>query len=95
MKICIIAPIDEKIPPKLYGGIGRVISLLTEGLVNKGHDITLLAPENTKTSARLIPIIKNPLEANNPENNNDPEVREVFFKEELLTFARTHFERSS
>ena len=80
MKICIIAPIDESIPPKFYGGIGRIVYNLTEGLVKKGHDVTLLAPKNTKTSAKLIPIIKNPLEANNPKNNNNPKVREAFFK---------------
>lgn len=83
MKICIIAPIDENIPPKLYGGIGRVISLLAEGLVEREHHVTLLAPENTKTSARLVSIIKKPLEANDPKNNNSPEVREVFFESSL------------
>lgn len=79
MKICIIAPIDETIPPKLYGGVGRVIHLLTEGLVNKKHDVTLLAHGNTKTSSKLIPIIEKPLEANNPKNNNSPEFREAAF----------------
>lgn len=85
MKICIIAPIDENIPPKLYGGIGRVITNLVEGLVKKGHDVTLLAPGNTKTSAKLIPIIHAPLEANNPQNNNESEIREVFFNKSIET----------
>jgi len=83
MNICIIAPIDEKIPPKFYGGIGRIINVLVEGLAQKKHNVTLLAPENTETSARLIPIIKRPLEANNHENNNDPETREIFFKSSI------------
>lgn len=80
MKVCIIAPIDEMIPPKLYGGIGRVVYSLAEGLVSKKHDVTLLAPGNTKTSAKLIPIIGRPLEANNPKNNNSHEFRETSFE---------------
>lgn len=80
MKICIISPIDESIPPKLYGGIGRVVSALTEGLVRKNHDVTLLAPGNAKTAAKLIPIIENSLETNNFENGNDYKTRDAFFE---------------
>ncbi|MBM2820356.1 MAG: hypothetical protein HW405_116 [Candidatus Berkelbacteria bacterium] len=41
-------------PKELIFAPGIIINDLTEGLVKKGHDVTLFAPEGTKTSARLI-----------------------------------------
>ncbi len=59
MKIAQVAPFQESIPPKLYGGIERVVSFLTEELVQRGHDVTLYASGDSLTSARLIPVIEN------------------------------------
>lgn len=53
MRIAQIAPLTEAVPPKLYGGTERVISWLTEALVDLGHDLTLFASGDSKTSARL------------------------------------------
>src|SRR5207247_9124602 len=39
------------------GGTGRVVSLLTEELVRRGHDVTLFASGDSTTSARLIPTV--------------------------------------
>ena len=36
MRIAQIAPLDEAVPPKLYGGTERVVSYLTEELVRQG-----------------------------------------------------------
>lgn len=55
MKIAQISPIWEKIPPKLYGGTGRIVYLTTEGLVKRGHKVTLFASADSQTSAELIP----------------------------------------
>jgi glycosyltransferase involved in cell wall biosynthesis len=55
MRIAQIAPLAEAVPPKLYGGTERVIWWLTEALVDLGHDVTLYASGDSKTSARLIP----------------------------------------
>ncbi len=55
MKIAQIAPLIEAIPPKLYGGTERVVSYLTEALVEMGHEVTLFASGDSHTSARLIP----------------------------------------
>jgi hypothetical protein len=38
MRIAQIAPLTEAVPPKLYGGTERVVSWLTEALVEQGHD---------------------------------------------------------
>ena len=54
MRIAQIAPLHECVPPKLYGGTERVVSFLTEELVRHGHDVTLFASGDSKTSARLV-----------------------------------------
>jgi len=55
MRIAQIAPLAESVPPKLYGGTERVVSWLTEELVNQGHDVTLFASGDSVTSADLVP----------------------------------------
>lgn len=54
MRIAQIAPLAEAVPPKLYGGIERVVSYLTEELVRLGHDVTLFASADSETAARLV-----------------------------------------
>jgi glycosyltransferase involved in cell wall biosynthesis len=54
MKIAQIAPLAESVPPQLYGGTERVVSNLTEELVRQGHDVTLFASGDSRTSARLV-----------------------------------------
>jgi glycosyltransferase involved in cell wall biosynthesis len=55
MRIAQIAPLFERVPPKLYGGTERIVSYLTEELVKQGHDVTLFASGDSKTSAKLVP----------------------------------------
>ena len=55
MRIAQVAPLNEAVPPKLYGGTERVVSYLTEALVALGHEVTLFASADSVTSARLIP----------------------------------------
>jgi glycosyltransferase involved in cell wall biosynthesis len=54
MRIAQIAPLHERVPPRLYGGTERVVSYLTEELVRQGHDVTLFASGDSKTSAKLV-----------------------------------------
>src|SRR3954469_23125483 len=53
MRIAQVAPLCESVPPKLYGGTERVVSYLTEELVNLGHHVTLFASGDSLTSATL------------------------------------------
>jgi glycosyltransferase involved in cell wall biosynthesis len=53
MRIAQIAPLTEAVPPRLYGGTERVIHWLTEELVALGHDVTLFASGDSRTSAKL------------------------------------------
>ncbi len=55
MRIAQIAPLAEAVPPKLYGGTERVVSWLTEELVQQGHEVTLFASGDSVTSATLVP----------------------------------------
>jgi len=55
MRIAQIAPLIESCPPRLYGGTERIVSFLTEELVRQGHDVTLFASGDSRTSARLEP----------------------------------------
>lgn len=53
MRIGMIAPPWFPLPPERYGGIEFVVSLLTEGLVARGHDVTLFASGDSETAGRL------------------------------------------
>jgi glycosyltransferase involved in cell wall biosynthesis len=53
MHIAHIAPLTEAIPPKLYGGTERVVHWLVEELVALGHEVTLFASGDSRTSAKL------------------------------------------
>lgn len=57
MKIGMIAPLVERVPPKKYGGTERLIHSLTEELVRRGHDVTLFASGDSLTSAKLISVV--------------------------------------
>jgi glycosyltransferase involved in cell wall biosynthesis len=53
MRIAQLAPLAEAVPPKLYGGTERVVSWLTEELVEMGHEVTLFASGDSITNALL------------------------------------------
>src|SRR6266853_4806757 len=67
LKIAQVAPLYESVPPQLYGGTERVVSNLTEALVEAGHEVTLFASGDSKTAARLIPACPKSLRLNNYE----------------------------
>jgi glycosyltransferase involved in cell wall biosynthesis len=52
-KIAILAPTWFAVPPTGYGGIELVVSLLADGLVDAGHDVTLFASGDSLTKANL------------------------------------------
>jgi glycosyltransferase involved in cell wall biosynthesis len=56
MRIAQVAPIYEAVPPLRYGGTERIVSYITEGLVRRGHDVTLFASGDSRTAARLVPV---------------------------------------
>ena len=55
LRIAVVSPLYESVPPQLYGGTERVVSYLTEELVRLGHEVTLFASGDSRTRARLRP----------------------------------------
>ena len=80
MRIAQIAPLHEAVPPKLYGGTERVVSFLTEALVDLGHDVTLFASGDSITSAKLEPCWPRALRL-------DPSIRDPIAPHMLLMEA--------
>jgi len=72
MRIAQIAPLHERVPPKLYGGTERVVSFLTEELVRQGHNVTLFASGDSKTSAELVPCCSKALRLNSSVRDSLP-----------------------
>jgi glycosyltransferase involved in cell wall biosynthesis len=57
MRVAMVAPLHESVPPQLYGGTERVVSYLTEALVDMGVDVTLFATGDSLTAARLHAVV--------------------------------------
>lgn len=54
MRIAQLAPPWLTVPPSGYGGIEWIVSSLADGLVRRGHDVTLYAPGGSSTAAELV-----------------------------------------
>ena len=57
MRIAILSSVAWRTPPLDYGPWERVASLLTEGLVARGEDVTLFATADSRTAARLESVL--------------------------------------
>ena len=89
MRIAQIAPLFESVPPLRYGGTERVVHWLTESLVTMGHDVTLFAAGDSRTSARLVPMRDSAARfVRNFEVNNAPYARMI----ELVRRAAAEFD---
>ncbi len=53
LRVAVLAPTWFAVPPTGYGGIELVVSLLADGLVDAGHDVTLFASGDSLTKAKL------------------------------------------
>ncbi len=75
LKIALVAPIEEPVPPEKYGGTELVVANIIEPLVAAGHEVHLLASGDSKTSAILHPII--PRAMRKEPHINDQRLRDV------------------
>ena len=57
LRIAVLAPIAWRVPPVHYGPWELFASLLTEGLVDRGHEVTLFATANSVTAAALASVV--------------------------------------
>src|SRR3954451_4436708 len=63
LRIAMLAPPWIPIPPPGYGGIEYVVALLTDALVDRGHDVELFCAPGSRSKATVRPL----LEAAHPE----------------------------
>jgi glycosyltransferase involved in cell wall biosynthesis len=85
MKIAQVAPLYESVPPHLYGGTERVVSYLTEALVEQGHEVTLFASGDSITEARLIPGCERSLRLS--EDCADPLAHHAVMLDKVMAMA--------
>lgn len=84
MRIAMLSPIAWRTPPRHYGPWESVVSLLTEGLVQKGIDVTLFATADSITSGRLRAVCPTGYEE---DKTLDPKVWECLHISELFEQA--------
>ena len=85
LKIAQIAPLWVSIPPKTFGGIEKIVHLLSEELIKQGHRVTLFAAGNSKTSAQLNSIW--PISMNQEAQKiKDKQERERFLSRSVLDY---------
>lgn len=82
LRIAQVAPLYESVPPQAYGGTERVVDFLTEELVAMGHDVTLFASGDSKTSARLVPCCERSLRLD--PNCKDPLAYHMIMLDQLV-----------
>jgi glycosyltransferase involved in cell wall biosynthesis len=57
LRVAVLAPISWRVPPRHYGPWEQFASLLTEGLVERGVDVTLFASGDSETAGKLSSVI--------------------------------------
>jgi glycosyltransferase involved in cell wall biosynthesis len=58
LRVAVVAPPWIPVPPPGYGGIEVVVDLLCQGLVARGHDVTLFAAPSSHSSAHVYPVLE-------------------------------------
>jgi glycosyltransferase involved in cell wall biosynthesis len=73
LRVAVLAPISWRTPPRHYGPWEQFASLLTEGLVERGADVTLFATSDSITSAHLVSVVAH---AYSEDTDSEPKVSE-------------------
>lgn len=55
LRIAITVDPEIPVPPRLYGGIERIVDFLVRGLLQRGHEVTLFANPESTIPCRLLP----------------------------------------
>ncbi|MBN2412888.1 glycosyltransferase family 4 protein [candidate division KSB1 bacterium] len=84
MKVAVLSPIAWRTPPRHYGPWEQIASLITEGLVARGVDVTLFATGDSLTGAKLEYVAEKSWEEN---KNLDPKVWECLHISHLMEQA--------
>jgi glycosyltransferase involved in cell wall biosynthesis len=85
LRVAVVAPPYYEVPPISYGGTELVCALLVDGLVERGHDVTLVAAGPDHTRARFIQTFAEP----QPEDSDDKAAVEVLHAARAATSLAT------
>ncbi len=77
MRLIFLAELTKPVSIDGGGGVNKIVSYLTEGLIKKGHEVILLASGDSKTSARLIPVIDKHLDSFSDMNKKVKDLSKV------------------
>jgi glycosyltransferase involved in cell wall biosynthesis len=95
MHIAMLAPISWRVPPRDYGPWERVVSLLTEGLIERGIEVTLFATADSLTSAALAAVCPRPYSEDSSLDAKVWEclhISEVFERADEFDLIHNHFD---
>lgn len=95
MRIAMLSPIAWRTPPVHYGPWEKVASLLTEGLVERGHDVTLFATKDSLTHATLHAVCAKGYEEDPtiiPKVSECLHISELFDHAEEFDIIHNHFD---
>lgn len=90
-----LSPIAWSTPPKKYGPWEYTVSLLTEGLVKRGIDVTLFATADSHTLAKLHAVAPRPYEEDKDMISKVYEglhISEVFERANEFDIIHNHFD---
>jgi glycosyltransferase involved in cell wall biosynthesis len=83
-RIAVLGPIAWRTPPEHYGAWETVAGNITEGLVQRGYDVTLFATADSRTNAKLQAVCPRPYEE---DRSLDPKVWECMHIAECMEHA--------
>jgi glycosyltransferase involved in cell wall biosynthesis/mannose-6-phosphate isomerase-like protein (cupin superfamily) len=87
MKVALLSPIAWRTPPQHYGPWEQIVSILSEGLVRRGIDVTLFATGDSITNARLKAIVPRGYEE---DRELDPKVCECLHISNIFELANEY-----
>ncbi len=90
-----LSPIAWSTPPKKYGPWEAIVSLLTEGLVKRGIDVTLFATADSHTAGKLHAVCPRPYEEDKNIHVKVYEclhISEVFERANEFDIIHNHFD---
>ncbi len=95
MRLAMLSPVAWRTPPKSYGPWERVVSLITEGLVRAGVDVTLFATRDSITRGRLHAVAPKGYEEDPdilPKVWECLHISEVFERADQFDLIHNHFD---
>jgi glycosyltransferase involved in cell wall biosynthesis len=95
IRVAVLSPISWRTPPRHYGPWESVVNLLSEGLVQRGLDVTLFATGDSQTSGKLVAVCPHPYSEDlsvNPKVAECLHISEVFERSAEFDLIHNNFD---